>query len=72
MSIFDNFETALYTQDHNDARPLRSMMQGPCIYLRLLGLSNVGSVKRPGGLNYLKNKRDMSPFDNFETALYTQ
>jgi len=54
MSPFDNFETALYTQEHNDARPFRSMMQGPCIYLRLLGLSNVGSVKRPGGLNYFK------------------
>ena len=54
MSPFENFDTALYTQEHNDARPFRSMMQGPCIYLRLLGLSNVGSVKRPGGLNYFK------------------
>ncbi len=54
MSPFDNYETALYTQEHNDARPFRSMMQGPCIYLRLLGSSNCGSVKRLGGFNYFK------------------
>ena len=44
MSPLDNFETALYTQEHKDARLFRSMMQGPCFYFQLLGSTHGASV----------------------------
>ena len=46
MRPLDNNKTALYTQEHKDARTFSLMMQGPCIILRLLGSTNRGSVKR--------------------------
>ncbi len=45
MRPLDNCKTALYTQEHKDARPFSLMMQGPCIILRLLGSTNGVSVK---------------------------
>ena len=72
MSPLDYVETALYTQKHKDARQFRSMMQGPHIILRLLGSTNGGSVQGRIVRILKKVQRDMSLFDTFETALYTQ
>ena len=45
MSPLDNLESALYTQEYNNARLVRKWMQGPCIILRLFGSTDGGSVK---------------------------
>ena len=55
MSPLDNFKNfALHLRTHNDARLLRSMIHGPCIYLRLFESTIWGLGKKPDGLNYEK------------------
>ena len=73
MSPLDNFESALYTQEYNNARLVKYWLQGSGIILRLFGSNDGGSVKgRVVCIFKKEEKRYMSPLDNFESALYTQ